>query len=227
MFNRAAPPPLSPVLLAGMALRPVPSAALQPAADLVLRAVLRQRPDMMERLAPFAGRRVLVDPTDLPVAFALSLDRQRPRVSVVGPRAVRGAGPDATVAGPLSALLELLEGRVDGDGLFFARTLAISGDTELVLALRNAVDDAEIDLAVALAGLAGPFAGLTRRAAARLGGLARLAANDLALVADAATRPLAARLEAQAREVESLRRTAETGRRQRRSAAAHDTVGQR
>ena len=50
----------------------------------------------------------------------------------------------------------MLHGSEDGDALFFSGELAISGDTSAVLALRNALDDAELDLTAELAGLVHP-----------------------------------------------------------------------
>jgi len=41
-------------------------------------------------------------------------------------------------------MIELLEGRADGDALFFSRTLTVEGDMEAVVALRNAIDGSEI-----------------------------------------------------------------------------------
>ncbi len=41
----------------------------------------------------------------------------------------------------------MMHGTLDGDALFFSRDLAVEGDTSSVLALRNAIDDAELDLA--------------------------------------------------------------------------------
>jgi predicted lipid carrier protein YhbT len=63
----------------------------------------------------------------------------------------------------------MVHGALDGDALFFSRDIVIEGDTEAVLALRNAVDDAEIDLAAEVAAIAGPaspyVAEIFRRAA--------------------------------------------------------------
>jgi predicted lipid carrier protein YhbT len=58
----------------------------------------------------------------------------------------------------------LLEGSADGDALFFARKIEISGDTEAILALRNALDDNAINLPRDLSPLAGPLAGIVRAA---------------------------------------------------------------
>ena len=41
-------------------------------------------------------------------------------------------------------LLGLLDGTFDGDALFFHRTVSVSGQTEAIVALRNAIEDAEL-----------------------------------------------------------------------------------
>ena len=59
--------------------------------------------------------------------------------------------------------------REDGDALFFSGALEISGDTSAVLALRNALDDAELDLTEELASWSHPpFDRWLRRASTRL-----------------------------------------------------------
>lgn len=66
----------------------------------------------------------------------------------------------------------MVHGALDGDALFFSRDILIEGDTEAVLALRNAVDDAEIDLA-------GEIAAVTRTGGAlRFAGRSRAVAPD-------------------------------------------------
>ena len=57
----------------------------------------------------------------------------------------------------LSGLIGMAEGRLDGDALFFSRTLSIEGDMEATLALRNALDDARLDFGVILLGCLGPL----------------------------------------------------------------------
>ena len=47
--------------------------------------------------------------------------------------------------------------------MFFSRDLLVEGDIEAVLALRNALDDAEIDLLSEAAAVFGPFAGTFER----------------------------------------------------------------
>ncbi|WP_407642371.1 ubiquinone anaerobic biosynthesis accessory factor UbiT [Aliiroseovarius halocynthiae] len=72
---------------------------------------------------------------------------------------IRGPGRGAArIAGPLAALLGLVHGAFDGDALFFSRDLVIEGETAATLALRNAVDDAELDLSQEMLRLSGPLA---------------------------------------------------------------------
>ena len=42
------------------------------------------------------------------------------------------------------ALLGIVDGTFDGDALFFRRTISITGRTEAIVALRNAIEDAEL-----------------------------------------------------------------------------------
>ena len=135
-----------PVLppLAARALRGVPLAAIGWPLQQVAATFARRHPAVFSRLGPYASRIVLIDPLDLPFAFRL---RPQPPIPLVEAVAKPGAGRwDARIAGPLAALLGMIHGALDGDALFFSRDLVIEGDTEAVLALRNALDDAELDL---------------------------------------------------------------------------------
>jgi predicted lipid carrier protein YhbT len=137
---------------------PAPIHAL--ALDLAMQAMVASHPAMPGRLASFAGSRVRIEIADLSLALVIRFGTT-PSLRPARPREV----VDTTVRGELPALLALLEGRVDGDTLFFSRAISIRGDVGLVLALRNAVDDAEIDLVADLCGLLGPLAPLARRLA--------------------------------------------------------------
>jgi predicted lipid carrier protein YhbT len=64
---------------------------------------------------------------------------------------------DACIAGTFFDLLDMIEGTADGDALFFNRGLRVTGDTQTVVTLRNALDDLEGNLVeVILSGL-GPL----------------------------------------------------------------------
>lgn len=112
--------------------------------DRVIGAILRRHPDLENALALLAASRIGIDPTDLPVALLLDCASHPPRVSLH--RAIGPADADAVIRGTLLTLLDLCDGRLDGDAAFFARRLAFEGDTAAVVALRNALDGADIDL---------------------------------------------------------------------------------
>lgn len=155
--------------LALMAAVPLPKAVLQPALDLMVTVLRRRHPGAFERLADLPESHILVDPVDLPLAFLMRLGPQGVALRLTA----RGAASDAVIRGAFAHLLDLLEGRTDGDALFFNRDLVIEGDTAAVVALRNAVDGEDIDLAADLAAFLGPFGALlgpARRAAVRVQG---------------------------------------------------------
>lgn len=117
-----------------------------------------RHPELFSRLGDYATRAFLIEPTDLTLGFLLRPDPAMPRLEAVkrGADGTVSVAHDARIAGPLAALVGMVHGAMDGDALFFSRDIVIEGDTEAVLALRNAVDDAEIDLADEAAALAGP-----------------------------------------------------------------------
>ena len=117
-----------------------------------------RHPGLFSRLGDYATRKFLIEPTDLSFGFLLAPDAAMPRLEAVkrGADGTVAVAHDARIAGPLAALVGMVHGAMDGDALFFSRDIVIEGDTEAVLALRNAVDDAEIDLTEEIAALAGP-----------------------------------------------------------------------
>jgi predicted lipid carrier protein YhbT len=130
---------------------------LGPALTLSLRALARRRPGLFDRMGEFAGERFLIDPVDLGLSFVVVPDGARATVRVTGKNGAEGCG--VVIRGPLLALLSLLDGTQDGDALFFNRVISISGRTEAVLALRNAIEDAELTPSD-LIGLSGTMARL-------------------------------------------------------------------
>lgn len=218
--SRPVDPPFSPVLLAGVALAPVPPRLLQPLFDAILAIVRRRHPDILERLAAYPHAVIGIDPVDLPFVLLLEPSPEAPRLVVH--RDFTDLPTTAVIRGPLAMLIALGEGRLDGDAAFFSRQLVFQGDTEVVVALRNAVDGAGIDFAADVAALLGPLAWPLSRAA-RLGGalLARLA-RDMEMVRSSLIGPAlrdaksqSARLNALEAEIATLRR----GLRQRESRA--------
>ena len=123
------------------------------------RRLVSSHPSMLRRLDDHASRRFLIDPVDLPWAL---LRHPQTATMTAHPRN-RPPAHDARIAGTLSAFLAMLHGAEDGDALFFSRDITVEGDTAAVLALRNAIDDAELDLTEELAALSGPMAHRLRR----------------------------------------------------------------
>lgn len=142
---------------------------LGPVLTLSLRQLARRRPRLFERLGEHRRAGYFVDPVDLAFAFIVIPDGEQSTVRVV--RKSEAATSGVMVRGPLLALLGLLDGTLDGDALFFNRIISIGGRTEAVLALRNAIEDAELSPADLL-GLSGPLARLVNDGV--LGGLSLL-----------------------------------------------------
>ena len=128
---------------------------LGPALTLSLRALARRRPRLFERLGAYACDCFFIDPIDLAFAFSVIPNGERSVIRVVGKSDTATAS--VVIRGPLLALLGLLDGSLDGDALFFNRIVSIGGRTEAVLALRNAIEDAELSPADLL-GLNGSLA---------------------------------------------------------------------
>ncbi|MHA1569415.1 MAG: ubiquinone anaerobic biosynthesis accessory factor UbiT, partial [Alphaproteobacteria bacterium] len=194
--------PLSPTLIAGLALPPPPPPLLQPILDLSLARLRRRHPGLFARFAELDPARFLIEPTDFPVRFLLTLGPSSRLTALAA-----DADPEdiaARIAGPALTLVALLEGRLDGDALFFSRALSVAGETEAVVALRNLLDGTEICLADDLLSGFGPL----RPPAAlawRVGrGIFDRAARDLDILRDAVVGPLERRCAAQAVEIEAL-----------------------
>lgn len=214
------PPALSPVLLAGLALRPLPPALIQPLIDRAMAGVGRRHASAFARLESLGDSAILIDPEDLPFDLLLRPGRTPPSLTLL--RGGAGSGEaTATIRGPLLSLVDLLEGRVDGDALFFTRQLCVEGNTEAVVALRNALDGADISLVESLAAVFGPVAGLARRVLTPADRLFRQANRDLARLQDALLAPVVGRCNTQAAELGELKdQVAALRRRQRHGGKA-------
>ena len=133
-------------------MRPLPLLPLQLVLSGFAQRIFKRNPQIFDRLGEHAGVRFGIKPTDLPFAFVV--EAKSPFLTVV-----RELPQDvgARISSSLVNLLALAEGRVDGDALMFSRELVIEGDVEAVLALRNAIDDAQLDLPTELSTLFGPL----------------------------------------------------------------------
>lgn len=210
--SRPVDPPFSPVLLAGIALAPVPPRLLQPLFDAILAVVRRRHPDILDRLAAYPDAVIGIDPVDLPFVLILEPSPQLPLLTVR--RSFDNEPTTAIIRGPLAMLFSLCEGRIDGDAAFFSRQLVFEGDTEVVLALRNAVDGAGIDLEADFAATLGPLARPLRHAIGLGGRVFGRLSHDMNMVRSALLGPALRGAEAQSArlgeveaELAALRRT--------------------
>jgi predicted lipid carrier protein YhbT len=162
-----------PALLT-LALRPLPTAPLELLLQRLADSILARHPGLLDRIGGEGTRRFGIEPRDLPFAILLEVQPAAVHLSVVS--ALDGLQVDARIAGNLLSLIELIDGRRDGDALFFSRDLAVEGDIEAVLALRNAIDNAELELLHELAQLAAPWSGIAEQ-------MMRTAVRALAYVA--------------------------------------------
>lgn len=131
--------------------------------DSLLQLLAARHPRAFAAFRAMPDACLLIEPVDTPVAFLLrvgpNLSLRAIRRGVAQPGNRDGAATaDAVVRGPYARLLDLLEGRIDGDALFFRRELTIAGDTALILALRNTLDGEEMDLLADAMSVAGPLA---------------------------------------------------------------------
>lgn len=147
----------------------LPLFLLQPLCARVVRTVARNHPEMFARLGAHQTSRFLIEPSDLPFALYLRPNARNPVLQILPRRA--NPAHEARIAAPFLQLLRLIDGELDGDALFFSRELRVSGDTEAVVSLRNAIDDMDSSLAASAADAFGPpgraALGLLRRIARR------------------------------------------------------------
>lgn len=194
--------PLTPI---GMLLRPLPRGPLQTVLQRLADRLSARFPEVLERIGDVGRARLLLVATDLPWRALVALDGRGAEITLE--RHADGPPPEAeaTVTGSFERLLACAQGGGDGDAMFFAREIAVTGNTDILVALRNALDGAEIDLAGELAALAGPLHRPVAGGMARASALYAHAAAGLQAVEADVRAPLQARLDAQAQELADLR----------------------
>lgn len=152
--------------LPGRILASVPLPTLQPALRRVVRRMAQRRPELFRRLGTHKDKVFLIDPVNLPFVLLLKPEPDQPLLRAYR----RNALPryDARIAGTFLTLLDMVDGRLDGDALFFTRDLLIEGDTEAIVTLRNALDDLEGSIIDDVADVFGPIARMALSALRRI-----------------------------------------------------------
>lgn len=133
--------------------RSVPLAAIEITAQKILDCVFARHPNLLARLGTHAEKTFAILPTDLPFVFLVHPASRK----LMAYRSYTPGTSAVIISGSIGLLLALLEGRADGDAEFFGRKMIFSGDTEAVLALRNTLDDADLDLPCDIASQCGPL----------------------------------------------------------------------
>lgn len=143
-----------PIPLARKLLRVMPPPVLARGTEVIVALMRKRHPKLFKNMARLDPALVRLNPTDLPYQFALRMGPDPDFTLYDG----NEDSFDAFVSGSLECLIDMLEGRVDGDALFFARQLRVTGSTEVIVALRNTMDREEINLYDEILAVCGPFA---------------------------------------------------------------------
>ena len=147
--------------LAAATLSLIPSPVLARLTILLNRAMRRRHPKLVANFARLDPAVVHVFPNDLPHRFAIEFGGGKMDVRVLRDDAPKP--PDAEIRGNLMALIDLLEGRIDGDAMFFSREIEITGSTAVIVAVRNTLDREEIVITDEIAAMFGPLERPARR----------------------------------------------------------------
>lgn len=182
----------SVLFLAGLTLRSLPKGPLNKVLAYLSHQIQQNHPAILQRLEPLQGSEFLICPTDLPHAMRMTFTGHQVNCRLEDEFM---APADVTISGPFLSLLDMMDGKVDGDALFFSRELTVEGDTEALLILRNAMDSDDIDLRNEILA---SFAWLHPPAQAlfKMGGkLFKSLSHDMEMISQAITQPLSIRCE--------------------------------
>ena len=145
---------------------PAPLFLLQPVLRRIVHRIAENNPDMFGRLGPHYRAVFVIDPVNLPFVMLLRPDPDD--LMLVARRRHEIPEHDARISGGFLDLLMLVDGDLDGDALFFSRNLTITGNTEAVVCLRNALDDIDNSIAEEVADMFGRAGHAALRALRRI-----------------------------------------------------------
>ncbi len=199
--NHTAHEAFSPLLVAGMVIRPLPVAPLNRLLQHLTAHIQINHPAILERLRPLNGKHFLICPADIPHEMRLIVGDGHVECLIED----EFMGPvDVTISGPFLSLMDMMDGKVDGDALFFSRNLTVEGDTEALLTLRNAMDSDDIDLRAEILASFGPLKS-PLAAALNIGEyLFHSLSRDMSSLSHALTKPLSNRCDGLEQENQGL-----------------------
>lgn len=138
----------------------MPLFAMQPILRRIVRHVATLHPELFERLDDSCRKNFLIDAKGMP--FLLLLRPDPDNLMLVAKSRHEEIPYDVLVSGKFKTLLRMIDSKTDSDALFFNRDIMVTGDTEAIVALRNALDDMEATLADDVATAFGPLRGPVR-----------------------------------------------------------------
>lgn len=136
--------------------QPLGLRALSHALERAISGLYQQYPAAVDRLQPIYGKHFYIRIDESPWDISLRLFPRRVQLTCLPRKPDRLPSYDVYVAGPLRTLLDIVEGEQDGDAQFFSRTLKVQGDMDILVMLRNVLDNEDIVLRDALGHLLGP-----------------------------------------------------------------------
>ncbi len=136
-------------------LPPLPVFIVQPLLSHIVKTIANRHPELFSRLGQSCKKKFLIDPYNLPIFLLLQPDPNRPTLRIYNRG--RDVEHDVYIAGTFKTLLRMIDGKTDSDALFFNRQLTVRGNSEAVVALRNALDNMDATLAEDVASCFGPL----------------------------------------------------------------------
>lgn len=134
---------------------PIPLPLINYVLNRTIVKIIRNYPSLFNRLSGHHHKTFLIEITNLSFDLILRPNPASPHLNAIRKKA--GFYADATISGSFLTLIGMIDGRFDGDALFFTRDLQISGDTEAIVCLRNALDDIDGSVASEAASYFGPI----------------------------------------------------------------------
>ena len=208
MFEKQNLPDFNPAIFLGLALSFLPQKMLEYSAQKITKNLNNLHPNLGERLSDANGKSFALVLEDMQLNAILYIDDGRISCNLLD-KFVKPTA-DVIIQGTSTALLDLLEGRCDGDALFFSRTLNVEGDTEALLVLRNALDNEQILLRDIVCSMFGRLSGVASHVATPLekigGKLGERFARDMNFLYHSAISPLVRRQTQMAENLQNLER---------------------
>ena len=137
-------------------LPPLPLFMLQPVLNHIVSNVAKKHPELFTRLGDSAFKDFLIDPSDLPFYLILKPNPINPTLKAYNRNEI--VAHDTYISGSFATLMAMIDAQSDSDALFFNREIIVTGDSEAMVALRNALDDLDGSLAQDVANSFGPVA---------------------------------------------------------------------